>query len=83
MCALLWRVKHLISVEPIIFPYGEPTAEDVKHTHLKEDGECIVHKKLEVAPEVIEATIKFLKDPVKLDKYTLKEDALKKWNRNY
>lgn len=73
----------MISVEPITFPYGEPTGEDIKHTHLKHDGECIVNKKLEVAPEVIEATVKFLTDPVKLDKHTLKEDARLKWVRNY
>lgn len=83
MCALLWRVKHLISVEPITFPYGEPTEEDIKYTNLKHDGECIVHKKLEVAPEVIEATNKFIQDPVKLDKHTLKEDARLKWVRDY
>lgn len=80
LCALLWKVKHLISVEPISFPHGEPTNDDIAYTHLKENGECIVHKKLEIPAERIEATEKFLNDPVRLDKTTLKRDALLQWN---
>lgn len=81
--ALLWRVKHLISVEPITFPYGEPTNDDIKHTKLNENGECIVHKKIGVDEKCVEAVEKFIKDPVKLDKDTLKRNALLKWVRNY
>lgn len=80
---LLWKVKHLISVEPIVFPFGEPTDEDINYTRLKENGECIVHKKIGVQPECLEATVKFIEDPKKLDKETLKRDALLKWVRNY
>lgn len=79
----MWRVKHLISVEAVTFPYGEPTEDDMKYTHLNPDGECIVQKKLEVPTEVLEATKTFMKDPVKLDKHTLKEDARLKWVRDY
>lgn len=79
MCALLWRVKHLVSVEPITFPYGEPTEQDINYTNLKENGECIVHKQLEIPAERIEATDKFLNDPLRLDKDTLKKDALAHW----
>lgn len=81
--ALLWKVKHLVCVEPISFPYGEPTEDDVKHTKLKENGECIVHKKIGIDSAVITATEQFIKDPVRLDKDTLKRDALLKWVRNY
>lgn len=80
---LLWKVKHLVNVEPITFPHGEPSAEDINHTHLKENGECIVNKKLQVPSECVEATNKFVEDPLKLDKETLKRDALLKWVRNY
>lgn len=76
-------MKHLISVEAIVFTYGEPTANDINYTHLKENGECIVHKKIGIEPERIEATQKFIDDPVKLDKKTLKTDALLKWVRHY
>lgn len=76
-------MKHLVSVEPIIFPYGEPTEEDINHTKLNESGECVVHKKIAVDKETIEATEKFQKDPVKLDAETLHRDALLKWVRHY
>lgn len=82
-CALLWKVKHLISIEPITFLYGEPTIEDINYTNLKENGECIVNKKIEIATERVEATMKFIHDPARLDKKTLKEDARLKWVRNY
>lgn len=80
---LLWKIKHLISVEPIVFPFGEPTDEDINHTRLKADGECIVHKKIGPEPERVKATEEFINDPVRLDKDTLKRDALLKWNRSY
>lgn len=76
---LLWKIKHLISVEAIVFPYGEPTLDDVKHTRLFENGECIVHKRIGVDPERIESTEQFINDPVRLDKETLKRDARIKW----
>lgn len=69
----------MISVEPITFPHGEPVAEDVNYTHLKENGECLVQKRLEVPEERIKATEEFKKDPVRLDKDTLKHDALMHW----
>lgn len=37
MCKMLWRVKHLVKVNPITFPDGEPT-EIVTGTHLNRDG---------------------------------------------
>lgn len=82
-CMLLWKIKHLVSVEAITFPYGEPSEEDINHTLLKENGECIVHKKIQVDPKCIEAAEKFIKDSVRLDKKTLKTQALLKWNRSY
>lgn len=80
---MLWKVKHLVSVEPITFPYGEPTEEDINHTKLKECGECIVHKKIGVDVKRVEATDSFINDPVRLDKDTLIKDARLKWARNY
>lgn len=80
---LLWKIKHLVSVEPITFPYGEPKKEDLNHTNLKENGECIVHKKIGVDESRIEAVEQFKNDPVRLDQNTLKRDALLKWVRNY
>lgn len=77
--ARLWKVKHLISVHPIVFPHGEPTENDVKHTLLKNDGTCLVRKELRPDPERIEATDKFIANPKKLDKEILARDSLLKW----
>lgn len=79
----MWKVKHLVSVEPITFPYGEPTEADINYTKLKENGECIVHKEIGVDERSVELAEKFEKDPTRLDKETLKRDALLKWVRNY
>lgn len=76
----LMKIKHLIRIDPITFPYGEPTRNDVNHTYLTPTGECIVTKDISIDPKRIEATDKFINDPTRLDKDTLSNDALKKWN---
>lgn len=72
-----------MSVEPIIFPFGEPTEADINYTFLKHNGECLVTKSIDIDPKRIEATDSFLKDPERLDKDTLKRDALLQWVRCY
>lgn len=81
--ARLWKVKHLVAVDPIVFPFGEPTENDIKHTFLKNDGECIVTKEIAIDPKRLEAAEDFNNDKTKLDKETLKRDALLKWLRAY
>lgn len=76
----LWKVKHLIRVTPIVFPYGEPTKDDINYTILKENGECIVAKKLEPQQAQIEAHDKFDTDVKKMDSTTIKKDSRLKWN---
>lgn len=80
---LLWKIKHLVSVEPITFPHGEPTADDVCHTKLKENGDCVVHKKIGVDNERIEASAKVINSPIRLDRRTLEREARLKWVGNY
>lgn len=75
----MWTVKHLVRIDPIIFPHGEPTANDINHTHLSATGECRVTKEIAIDPARIEAVDKFIKDPTRLDKDTLQRDALMKW----
>ena len=48
----LWQVKHLIKIQPIRFPQGYPTEEDIGGTHLKKNGEFIIFKKLENGSDV-------------------------------
>ncbi|GAB0092963.1 39S ribosomal protein L30, mitochondrial [Sergentomyia squamirostris] len=83
MNTLLWKVKHLVRVTPIVFPYGEPTEEDINYTFLKETGECIVAKEIKVDDGRMVATEEFVKDPKRLDNETLKRDSRLKWLNNW
>uniref|UniRef100_A0A1I8NBC1 Large ribosomal subunit protein uL30m n=1 Tax=Musca domestica TaxID=7370 RepID=A0A1I8NBC1_MUSDO len=77
--ARLWKIKHLIKVTPITFPHGEPTENDIKHTVLKENGECIVTKEIGPIEDRIQALESFESDPKRLDTDLLKRDARLKW----
>lgn len=77
---VLWKVKHLVKITPIVFPYGEPTKDDIKYTVLRENGECLVVKKLEPQENQIEALDKFDADAKKMDSTTIVNDSRLKWN---
>lgn len=81
--ARLWKVKHLIKIIPITFPYGEPTEDDINHTILKENGQCLVTKTLAPAPEQIAALEKFDSDDKKMDSTTIKRDTRHRWNNAF
>lgn len=76
----LWKVKHLIKITPIVFPFGEPTKDDIKYTVLRENGECLVVKKLEPQENQIEALDKFDADAKKMDSTTIVRDSRLKWD---
>lgn len=75
--ARLWKVKHLIEITPIHFPQGEPTMDDINHTFLKENGDCIVIKNIDSLNQRMEAAEK--KDPKELDPETLKKESRLRW----
>lgn len=79
----LWKVKHLIKITPITFPYGEPTEADINYTVLKENGQCIVMKTLEPKPEQVEALEEFHENNKKMDSTTIKNDSRHKWNNAF
>ncbi|CAG9783205.1 unnamed protein product [Diatraea saccharalis] len=79
----LWKVKHLIKVTPITFPYGEPSTDDINYTILKENGQCLVKKSLEPQPKQIEALEAFQSNDKKMDSTTIKKDSRYKWNNPY
>lgn len=48
--AMLKKVKHLLEIFPVTFPYGEPESEaDLDHCYLTDNGQLIVKRKLEIA----------------------------------
>lgn len=64
---------------PITFPYGEPTKDDINYTVMKENGQCLVIKKLEPNPEQVKALEQFESDRKNMDNDTLKRDSRLKW----
>lgn len=78
--ARLWKIKHLISVTPITFPFGEPTETDLNHTILKENGECVVIKQISgVVQDRLKALEDFEHSSKRLDTDLLRKDARNKW----
>lgn len=77
--AMLWKVKHLVHIVPIRFPFGEPNATDVAYTHLKESGECVVTKAIAIDERRLEAAVEFGQRPDRLDGETLRKDSRLKW----
>lgn len=78
--AMLWKIKHLVEIKPITFPYGEPTPNDINHTVLRETGECIVTKEIAVDVKRIEAYDKYKSNPAKITNQTIEKDSRLKWN---
>lgn len=82
--ARLWKVKHLIKMEPVSFPHGEPTEKDVNHTFLKENGECLVVK--EIGDNLKKRSKLLVRSKIEnsvMDQNTLKKDSRLKWLNPY
>lgn len=77
ICALLWKVKHLVKILPIKLPDELPTADDLNGTYLHENGTFNIVPKVDPARE--EATIKFVNDPKKLNRDIIQEKLRLKW----
>ncbi|XP_029662692.1 39S ribosomal protein L30, mitochondrial [Formica exsecta] len=77
ICALLWKVKHLVKILPIKLPDKLPTADDLNGTYLHENGTFSIVPKVEPARE--EATVNFVNDPKKLNRDIIQEKLRLKW----
>uniref|UniRef100_A0A182WCV3 Large ribosomal subunit protein uL30m n=1 Tax=Anopheles minimus TaxID=112268 RepID=A0A182WCV3_9DIPT len=80
--ARLWKVKHLVEILPITYKYGAPTEDDIERTFLKEDGECVVIRKVE-ATEIsnikLTAAEEIRNAKERMDGETLRKDSRLKW----
>lgn len=81
--AMLWKVKHLVDVRPIVFPYGAPTIDDINHTFLKESGECVVTKEIKFDETRMLARDEFDSKAERLDGKTLAGNSRLKWLSGY
>lgn len=70
-------MKHLVRIEPITYPFGEPEAKDINHTYLKDNGECVVVK--EIGNNNLRKRTKIRYPEKVLDQDTLERDSRMKW----
>ncbi|TGZ51410.1 Uncharacterized protein DBV15_08972, partial [Temnothorax longispinosus] len=77
ICAMLWKVKHLIKIVPIKLPDKLPTMDDLNGTYLHENGTFYVIPKVDSARE--EAVEKFVNDPKKLNRDLIQDKLRFKW----
>lgn len=77
MCALLWKVKHLVKIVPIKLPDKLPTADDLNGTYLHENGIFYVIPKVDPARE--EAVVEFVNNPKKLNRNVISEKLRLQW----
>ncbi|XP_032666721.1 39S ribosomal protein L30, mitochondrial [Odontomachus brunneus] len=77
MCALLWTVKHLVKIVPIILPDKLPTEDDLNGTYLHENGTFSVIPKIDSTR--YKATDKFVNNPKKLNRNLISEKLRLKW----
>ena len=75
--ARLERIKHLVSIFPVRFPYGLPeTEEDYEHCILRDNGEFVVTRKLEPVQE--ETAVVSKEDPTSV--WDLKQETIDQTN---
>ncbi|KAG5329371.1 RM30 protein, partial [Acromyrmex heyeri] len=77
MCAMLWKVKHLIKIVPIKLPDKLPTTNDLNGTYLHENGTFYVVPKVE--PICEEAVEQFINNPKKLNRDIIQDKLRLKW----
>lgn len=77
ICAMLWKVKHLVKIVPIKLPDKLPTMDDLNGTYLHENGTFYVVPKVDSARE--EAVEMFVNDPKKLNRNLIQDKLRLKW----
>jgi len=77
ICAMLWKVKHLVKIVPIKLPDKLPTMDDLNGTYLHENGTFYVVPKVDPVRE--EAVEKFVNDIKKLNRDIIQQKLRLKW----
>ncbi|KAK3576410.1 hypothetical protein CHS0354_026743 [Potamilus streckersoni] len=77
-CTKLRRVKHLVEIFPVTFPYGLPESEeDYQHCYIRDNGEFMVTKK--IMPKIVEnITLEETSTVWDIDKETIDKSLKKK-----
>lgn len=60
-----------------------PNVDDVNYTFLKDNGQCIVSKKIEIPSERIQISAEFRVSETRMDGESLRKDSRLKWLNNW
>lgn len=78
-CERLWKIKHIIRVNPIILPEGWSIDDPhLENSYLHEDGRFEIVKNID--SKRAEEFVKFKNNPKRFDRQTVKERYLDSWN---
>ncbi|KAK1133515.1 hypothetical protein K0M31_011319 [Melipona bicolor] len=78
VCALLWRVKHLIKIIPLKLPENLPkTVDDFTTYYIHENG--TIHDTGKLDPARYEATVEAKNNTKKMNHYTIREQLRLRW----
>ncbi|XP_033357426.1 39S ribosomal protein L30, mitochondrial [Bombus vosnesenskii] len=78
ICAMLWRVKHLVKIVPVKLPKNLPnTVDDLTEYYVHENGTVYNTGKLD--PVRYQATMEFKNSVKKMNHYTIREQLRLKW----
>lgn len=78
MCAMLWRVKHLVKINPVVLPKNLPSkVDDLTEFYVHEDGRVYVTGKID--PARYQATIDARTSIKRLNSETVSEQLRLMW----
>lgn len=80
MCAMLWKIKHLVDVRPINAPENLPD-DTTSSTWLHENGDLLVGPKIDPGREA--ATQAFIKDRKRMDRAYINDWMRRSWMNGY
>jgi len=76
MCAILWKIKHLIKVLPLNAPENFPEPEQAS-TVLHENGDLLITPRIDPSRE--KATKEFINYPKRMDRPYLNDVLRRRW----
>ena len=77
MCAVLWKVKHLVKIVPVQLPEKLPNVDELTGIYVHENGKFYTTEKLDRGR--YEATLQFMNSPKRMNYSTIKEKLRLLW----
>lgn len=81
MCAMLWKIKHLVKIVPVQLPEKLPTVDEFTGIYVHENGKFYETGKID--PARYEATVRFQNSPKTLQYRDISEKLRLLWIKGY